>query len=97
MPLDRCCRVLIPSLRVIDSRTLNLVFTKFILFLWFSIVFQTKLWWQLQISFFQINLLLVRRPVTILVVISGKKNVVPPSFPNQDIFLHLLFHGSEGG
>jgi len=50
--------VLIPSPRVTDSETQNLVFRRrcFFFFFCFSVVFQNKLWWWLQISvFFQFN------------------------------------------
>jgi len=62
------CRVVIPSLRVIDSRIENLVFRRLVLSLWFSIVFQNNYGGDSQISFFKTRFLfLVRRPVAITV------------------------------
>ena len=68
---DGRCRVLTPSLRVINSRTPNLCFRRPCSFLWFSIVSYNNYGGDSKTSFYKNFIFLVRHPVAISVVTNG--------------------------
>jgi len=61
------CKVLTPSLHVINSRTQKSGFSQTCLIF---MIFQNKLWWRLHNLFFKLVSFLFRRPVAILIAIS---------------------------